>query len=147
MAKSPVRDVCPSCGAVYTVEALQNGRTRAMIAEKSAALDNDLVLDVGLQLPPPALGHRYFRVCEPVVMAPPPGYANGYAVQQPAMQQPQWQPQPQQPQWQPQQQQQWQQPQQQQQQQSYGYAQPQQYAPQYAPQFTPAQPQLPGRRF
>lgn len=32
---------CPSCGAVYTVEALQNGRTRAMIAEKSAALDND----------------------------------------------------------------------------------------------------------
>lgn len=32
---------CPSCSAVYTVEALQNGRTRAMIAEKSAALDND----------------------------------------------------------------------------------------------------------
>ena len=32
---------CPSCGAVYTVEALQNGRTRAMIAEKSAALDTD----------------------------------------------------------------------------------------------------------
>ncbi|MBV0893183.1 FYDLN acid domain-containing protein [Paracoccus sp. Z118] len=37
---------CPSCGAVYTVEALQSGRTRALISEKTAnAETEDTALD------------------------------------------------------------------------------------------------------
>lgn len=32
---------CPSCGAEFTLEALQSGRTRALISEKTAAPDAD----------------------------------------------------------------------------------------------------------
>lgn len=32
---------CPACGAGFTIEALQSGRGRALIAEKAAAMDDD----------------------------------------------------------------------------------------------------------
>lgn len=31
---------CPSCGAEYTLEALQTGRTKALISEKTAPADD-----------------------------------------------------------------------------------------------------------
>lgn len=32
---------CPSCGAEFTLEALQTGRTRALISEKTSSADAD----------------------------------------------------------------------------------------------------------